>query len=397
MKTLSLAQVVTCAGRVLISPQEILVGLRRSSTLPTDGLQVKQHLDAAIDWIRRAHAMSGDGGISKGYDTLRGRWSPSYPETTGYTIPTLLNAAVALERPGLRALAFSLADYSLKSTTPEGGVTHWASLTSYPIVFDTGQVVFGWLAAFDASGDVRYLQAAMRAGDWLVSVQHPSGSWKDYQHLDVEKVIDTRVAWALLELHRRTHKGAYQQAAVRNLEWALQNQDAGGWFRRCAFVEGEDPFTHTLAYTAEGLFECGCLLNEVRYIEAARLTADAFLARQHPDGKLAGTYSSAWRETSRSSCLTGNCQMSRLWLRFYKTSGNHAYYAAAKKAITFVACTQNLKTSNPNIRGAIAGSHPIYGRYERFKYPNWATKFFIDALLTLDRAENGDNLLSHVG
>jgi len=382
---------------VLPSLREVCVGLRGPGPPLIDGLQIRQRLDGAIDWIRLAHAMAGDGGISKGYDLLRGRWSPSYFETTGYTIPTLLNAAVALDRPELRALALSLADYLLKNTTPEGGVAHWASSESGPIIFDTGQVMFGWLAAFDASGDEQYLRAAVHAGDWLVSIQHPSGFWKAYQHLGVEKVIDTRVAWALIELHRRINQEVYRQAAVRNLEWALQNQDADGWFRHCSFTEREDPFTHTIAYTAEGLFECGCLLNEVRFIEAARLTADALLARQHPDGRLASTYSSTWRETSRSSCLTGNCQMSRLWLRFYETSGNQAYYIAAKKAITFVARTQNLKTSSPNIRGAIAGSHPIYGRYERFKYPNWAAKFFIDALLTLDEVENGGNQSSHVG
>jgi len=258
-------------------------------------------------------------------------------------------------------------------------------------------VMFGWLAAFDTSGDERYLRATVRAGDWLVSTQDSSGSWKDHQHLGVEKVIDTRVSWALLELHRRTDQGAYRKAAVRNLEWAIQQQDADGWFRRCAFIEGKDPFTHTLAYTAEGLFECGCLLDQARYTQAARVTADALLVRQRHDGRLASTYSAAWRETSRSSCLTGNCQMSCLWLRLYEISGNQAYYVAAKKSIAFVARTQNLKASSLNIRGGIAGSRPIYGRYERFKYPNWAAKFFVDALLRLDKVENGSKSLSHVG
>jgi uncharacterized protein YyaL (SSP411 family) len=343
---------------------------------------------AAIDWIRHAHAAASEGGISKGYDLLRNRWAPSYPETTGYTIPSLLNAATTLDRAKLRTLALSLADYLLTSRTHEGGVAHWARPKSGPIVFDTGQVMFGWLAAFEASRDERYLQAAVRAGDWLVSAQHPCGTWKAHQYLGVEKTIDTRVAWALLELYLRTHQEAYRQAAMRNLAWTKQQQDADGWFRHCAFQEGEDPFTHTLAYTAEGLFECGQLLHEKRYMEASRLTADALLARQNPDGRLASTYGSAWRATSRSSCLTGNCQMSRLWLRFYETSGHRAYYDAAKKAITFVARTQNLKTSDPILRGAIAGSYPIYGRYERFKYPNWAAKFFVDALLMLDKVEN---------
>ena len=108
-------------------------------------------LQAVLEWIERAQRASGNGGISKGYHRIRRRWSPSYPETTGYTIPTLLNAAVKLDRPDLRVLALKLADYLLKAATPEGAVAHWADLSSQPIVFDTGQVLFGWLAAYSAS------------------------------------------------------------------------------------------------------------------------------------------------------------------------------------------------------------------------------------------------------
>jgi hypothetical protein len=397
MGFISLSHLATFTRRLLLSPQEIIAALVRPSPLHTDDLQIEKHLDAAIDWIRLAHAANSNGGISKGYNVLSGHWYPSYPETTGYTIPTLLNAATVLDRQELQSIAFALADYLIDCRTIEGGVGNWTASGLHPIVFDTGQVIFGWLAASRRSNDRRYLEAAIRAGDWLVSVQDSSGAWRDYQHLGVEKVIDTRVAWALLELHRCTDRDVYLRAAVRNLEWALRQQEADGWFRKCAFTLVEDPFTHTLAYTAEGLFECGCLLDEEIYIEAARRAADALRVLQYPDGRLASSYGSSWQETSSSSCLAGNCQMSRLWLRFYEKGGDRAYYDAGKKAIAFVAHTQKLKTSSRNIRGAIAGSHPIYGRYERFKYPNWAAKFFIDALLTLDNVENERNLLFYVG
>jgi hypothetical protein len=388
MTSFSLNQIASFARRLIGFPQEIVTGFGRLSPTTTDDLKIKIHLDAVLDWIFLAHDVNTDGGISKSYNLLSGFWYPSYPETTGYTIPTLLNAAKVVNRPELRTLALDLADYLLEITTAEGGVSHWANSGSSPIVFDTGQVIFGWLAAFAISKDRRYLNAAVRAGDWLVSIQHPSGAWKNHQHLNYEKVIDTRVAWALLELQRRTRRDGYHRAARHNLEWTLQQQDSDGWFRKCAFIEGEDPLTHTLAYTAEGLLECGSLLGEVRYINSARLTADAFIDLQYPDGRLAATYGSMWRESSRSSCLTGNCQISRLWLRIYEITANPKYYDAARRAIAFVARTQNLKTPNPNIRGAIAGSYPVYGHYERFKYPNWAAKFFADALIMLNRLEN---------
>jgi uncharacterized protein YyaL (SSP411 family) len=277
-------------------------------------------------------------------------------------------------------------------------MAHWqAHSMSRPVVFDTGQVMFGWLAAFGASGDGRYLQAARRAADWLVSIQDSSGAWKKFQHLDVEKVIDTRVAWAMLRLHQHAENEAYLTCAVRNLEWALQQQDPDGWFQHCTFVNGEDPFTHTLAYTAEGLFECGQLLQEERYTTASQLTAAALLNVQRADGSLAGAYGPGWHESSRPSCLTGNCQMARLWLCFYERSGNQAYYTGARKAITFVTRTQDLDGANPNVRGGIAGSYPIYGRYERFKYPNWAAKFLVDSLLALERADGSGSLLLYVG
>ncbi len=376
---------------MMITPllHTLLIDLRRSDVTFDEVLDVRHHLEAALDWIRRASAVTADGGVSKGYDLLRGRWAPSYPETTGYTVPTLLNAALLLERPDLEILALSLAGYLLGRAMSEGGVVHWADSNPHPIVFDTGQVMFGWLAAYRASGEERYLNAARRAGDWLAAVQHRSGAWKAYQHLGVEKVIDTRVAWALLELYDHTQSPAHREAAVRNLDWALWHQDADGWFRQCAFTENEEPFTHTLAYTAEGLFECGCLLGEPRYVSAARRTADALLNRQRSDGGLASAYGPGWRETSRSSCLTGNCQMARLWLRLHEIGADATYCDAARKAIAFVASTQNLETPDPNVRGGIAGSHPIYGRYERFKYPNWAVKFFVDALLALGRVGSG--------
>jgi uncharacterized protein YyaL (SSP411 family) len=290
----------------------------------------------------------------------------------------------------LREVAIALADYLLAVRTPEGGVAHWEPRDGQPktpIVFDTGQVIFGWLAAWRETNAPVYLQAATDAADWLAVVQDESGAWVRHQHLGMVKVIDTRVAWALLELAQVTSRPSYITAARRNLDWALNQQQPNGWFSHAAFRTGEDPFTHTIAYTAEGLLESGLLLDEPRYIAAAQKVARALWERQRPDGSLASTYNAAWQPTSRSSCLTGNCQIAILWLRFSGLSGDASYLDAARKTIAFVAATQDLCTSNANVRGAIAGSSPIYGRYGRFTYPNWAAKFFIDALLALEEAQ----------
>ena len=62
----------------------------------------------------------------------------------------------------------------------------------------------------------------------------------------------------------------------------------------------------------------------------------------------------------------------------------------------FVSRTQKLRAAHPGVRGGITGSAPFYCRYERFKYPNWTAKFYVDVLLALRVIENG-RCLTYVG
>ena len=45
-----------------------------------------------------------------------------------------------------------------------------------------------------------------------------------------------------------------------------------------------------------------------------------------------------------------------------------------------------MRTGNRNVRGAVAGSYPIWGGYIRFGFPNWAAKFLADAIMMADAA-----------
>jgi len=139
------------------------------------------------------------------------------------------------------------------------------------------------------------------------------------------------------------------------------------------------------------------LLNNSDLITSAYKTADAMILNQRSDGSLAGTYGPAWSRPARWSCLTGNCQMARLWFRIFQKTADSAYFDAGQKAIQFVASLQDIKTSNLNLHGAIPGSQPLWGQYERFKMPNWAAKFFIDAILQMSEIERGKKFLIYPG
>ncbi len=378
--------------------QALLKSHSKAASFDVINHSLHESLEAALDWIYQAHKQTGYMGISKGYDIIRRNWGPAYPETTGYTIPTLLNTGLWLNRPDLTSLALTLSDKLLEIVTSEGGIAHWKSTpVGEPIVFDTGQVIFGWLSAYQVSGDRKYLNAAQRAGNWLINIQHPDGMWKSNQYLGYDKVIDTRVVWALLLLAQQAGDKKSLVGIRKNLDWALSNQDSDGWFRHCSFTPEQDALTHTIAYTVEGLFESGLILDEDKYVNSAIKTADALLAKQRLDGSLPGLFAKEWQATSRWSCLTGDCQIAALWLRMNQYERRPEYVEGAKKLISFIVNNQYRTRNNQNLYGGLAGSSPVTGAYERFKLPNWTAKFFIDVLLTLFQSEQQEELIIFKG
>ena len=52
-----------------------------------------------------------------------------------------------------------------------------------------------------------------------------------------------------------------------------------------------------------------------------------------------------------------------------------------RRVLGFLKRTQSLTSRDPGVRGGIKGSFPVYGDYGKARVLNWATKFFIDALL----------------
>jgi hypothetical protein len=73
--------------------------------------------------------------------------------------------------------------------------------------------------------------------------------------------------------------------------------------------------------------------------------------------------------------------MSVNWTRCAQITGAAEWREAARKALSYLKREQHLNDADDVVRGAIAGSAPIWGAYSRFEFPNWAAKFFADALM----------------
>ncbi|MDZ7292549.1 MAG: hypothetical protein ONB44_20820 [candidate division KSB1 bacterium] len=372
-------------------PSHLRIGLQDYFDLraPVAALQANSiHLRAAMDWLCRAQDATRDGGVSARYRLSTG-WAASYPETTGYIIPTFFDYADLTNDATCHHRAIRMAEWLLSVQLECGAFpAHDANAQPQPRVFNTGQAILGLLRAFRVTGNEYYLQACVRAADWLVSLQEADGSWSKFEYYQRSHTYHTEVDWLLLQLFVQTQKAQYHEAAIKNLDWVLSCQQPNGWFERCAFKEKDDaaPYLHTIAYTIHGLIESGVLLQPDRpcqnvYIQAARLAAEALLHRYEIRGFMAGQFDRNWKSAVLYSCLTGNAQTALNWLRLYELDHDPRFLNGALKLNDFVKSTQDLKSHNPGIRDGIKGSHPIWGRYIHYGYPNWAAKFFVDALM----------------
>lgn len=337
----------------------------------------ESHLLAAESWLCRAHDVSGDGGVSYGYSLLGG-WRASYPETSGYIATTFFRLAKARD-PLYEKRALRIVRWLLSIQNSDGSFSN-PRYGKQGIVFDTGQVLFGLVKGYEVTGDIKLLEAARRAAAWLTKIADADMRWTKNEHLNTPHVYNSRTAWALLRMNEVEFDAAREAVARKNLDWAVTEQLPNGFFQNCSFKPGDAPFTHTIAYTARGLLESGLLLNDQKYIEAARRCADATLLHLRDDGHLPLAISTTATAVSDACCLTGNCQFAIVWARLFAQRQGQSYRTGVLRALDYVMSTQNITTGDVDVRGAIKGSHPIWARYAPMSFPNWATKFFVDAM-----------------
>jgi hypothetical protein len=349
------------------------------------------HLVAAIEWLVRAQDATADAGISRGYSLVRhshyGRrgWQPSYPETTGYIIPTLYAAARRLGRPELALRAERAARWEIAIQLPTGAVRGGAiSEPEAPAVFNTGQVLLGWLAAFEETGQGGFADAARRAARFLVAMLDGDGHWRrgNSRIARVDSTLyNTRTAWALAETGVRLDEEAFIAAAARNLHAAAALQTPNGWLPHCCLTDPEQPLLHTLAYAIRGLLEGGRVLGDEHLVQAAERAAWALAATVRSDGWMPGRYRRDWSAAVRWSCLTGQAQMANNWLRLAESRGDSRWLEPVATVLRFLKRTQDRGSRRPGVRGGIKGSWPVGGAYGAYEVLSWATKFFADALI----------------
>jgi hypothetical protein len=347
------------------------------------------HVSACIDWLCRAQDIRDgepdSGGVSAGWSFEDG-WLPSYPETSGYIVETFLAAADYLGRSALVDRAGRILDWELSIQSQDGSFPgHFGEQGSKPVIFNTGQIIHGMLAGYQQMGREECLQAAVRAGHWMVRQQDEDGCFRRSVHNGVPHTYNTRAVWGMLRAGLAAGDQQLIDSARRNYEWALSQQNEQGWYATNAFTPDKAPFTHTIAYAVRGLFEGGVLLQEERFIKSALKAGRALAKIQREDGWLAGTYDKDWQPQAGYCCLTGLAQCSLNWSRMIQSADETGLQKNVDRALGFLKRTHSIRGDEDVDDGGVAGSAPIWGRYSMFEYPNWAAKFFADALMMDER------------
>jgi len=337
-------------------------------------------------WLCRAQdeSASNDGGVARDYSLLHG-WASSYPETTGYIIPTMIAMAHRNGDAGLHARARRMLDWCVAIQFADGGFQGGKidAMPRVPVTFNTGQILIGLAAGAAEYRDPRYLDAMHRAASWLRDSQDDDGCWRKFSTpfaKQGDKAYETHVSWGLFEAERVAPGHGYGAAGLRQVEWALSQQQPNGWFASNCLNDVDKPLTHTIGYVLRGVLEGHLLSGRADLLQAAVRTADSLLGVIGSDGYLAGRLNRHFKPAAKYACLTGSVQIAHCLFLLYTLTGEARYLAAGRKLTAFVRRTVRLDGDDGR-SGGVKGSYPVNGEYGKWQYLNWAAKFCIDANL----------------
>lgn len=348
-----------------------------------DNVDPDLHLREAVNWLCRAQDDGSDRGVS--YGCVFGEaLVESYPETTGYIICTFLHLADHFKEPGFLDRAIEMGRWEVSMQMP-CGAAGMLSGTDKPAIFDTGMVLLGWAALYRRTRDPEIRRAAERAGKWMLGLQNENGHWElgnDHGLAHGEATIyNVKAAWGLAEAGVAMGFPEFVQAAIRNAEHAMSKQLPNGCYEDCCLMDPNRPLIHTIVYAMQGLLGIGQLVGRRDFIDAAQRTADSLIELMDERGFIPGRITHDFRPAVDWCCYSGTAQASAVWSNLAEITGDPRYDLAAERANRYLMERHDVTSLDPNIRGGAPGSWPVWGDYRPYMVLNWATKFFVDALL----------------
>lgn len=294
-------------------------------------------LNRAIRWIRNNHVEGHAMPV-----THRNR--APYPEVTGYFIPTLLGV-------GEVKLAEQFALWLVAKQNADGSFSGGDSSLSF--VFDTGQVIRGWVSIVNRLPQLR--SPLKRACDWIVSgadpatgrlsTPAPGGSWSLGSRGEVSEGVHLYVLKPLLDAADILADPSIAKVAKHALQYYLANENLTDFQR-------PNMLTHFFGYIQEALIELG---HEDKALKGMASVA----AFQQGNGAVTGYHDVPW------VCSTGLAQLAKVWYLL----GDNTH---ADRAMEFLSLLQNSS-------GGFYGSYGVDAMYFPADEIPWAVKYAVES------------------
>ena len=287
--------------------------------------------EKAISWFRRV-VISGEGfPVSTGQNI-------SYPEVTGYIIPTLYEV-------GEKDFARDLARWLISVQHSEGA---FCAPDGMPYTFDTGQVLRGLLTVLDDMPQVK--EHTIRACDWILTQIQSDGKITtpstDMWHLPNDAMINDNIHLyilpPLIEAGKKFGKSEYEDASHRALTYYKQRPDL------ISFTT----LSHFYGYVMEAL----CVLGEK---DLAKQGMEEVAALQKFNGSIPAYPGVDW------VCTPGVAQLAIVWYKLGMSDRGDAALRYLKRI--------------QNDSGGFFGSYGRGANYFPRKELPWAAKYFLDA------------------
>lgn len=350
-------------------------------------------LQNIFQWIEASFRATNDGGSSAYYTVGRG-WKSSYPETTGYLIPTLYDYADYSQNSKWSDLANSAGSWLL-SIQFENGAWQGGQVDSDigERVFNSAMILDGIIECYERENDPKYLDSALKGLKWLVSCIGDDGVLSQHNisaggSFDLLSLACMARAWQYLEGSEREDT---LSEIRRSVSAHLELQNANGWWKRSNFDYSypNTSLLHHLSYTLDGVLILSEILEDKSLEEVVLKSARKMLSMFEVNRKLPAFINEDWTpyfdlgDKQYSQCLTGYAQTSIVFIKLARLKSDKRFLNAAYKMIDILSSIGNRSFGQGGLDYGLAGSYPIFGNYQPFQIVNWAAKYHAESMLLL--------------
>ncbi len=328
-----------------------------------------------LKWIVKSFTCHSGG--SAAWSSVIGTYTQPYLETTGYLIPTLLEASDYFNNTDYVEIAELQEEFFAKHQNNDG--SFFRSINNRtPIVFDTGQILLGLCHLYDRKPSQKLLSIITQCSRWLYTLLSEDGRFANYNYGESQRpAYYSRIYWPML-----LAKNIVQDDEIKKIKNGVINiidsQNKNLSFPDWGFDKKQMALTHTIVYTLRGLWECGHIIKSQAIISKVESTLTTLCSMIINQGQFCATYNYDWEGNNKYICSAGNAQLALLLIK-------SDIDTSIKKDVLPIILRPLLTAQRKFLfnKGAIPSSIPIYGEYQRWRYTNWTQKFFCDALHAL--------------